>query len=55
MRADDLPDQRRPVGRRAIEYKIPDMYGRPWAEIWEEYFQQGMDRPKPKEDIFTFK
>ena len=19
-----------------IEYKVPDMYGRPWAQIWEE-------------------
>ena len=43
------------VPGETIEYKIPDMYGRPWAQIWEEYFEQGMDRPKPKEDIFTFK
>jgi hypothetical protein len=28
------------------------MYGRPWAQIWEKYFEQGMERPKPK-DIFS--
>ena len=37
-----------------IQYRIPDMYGRPWAQIWEEYFEKGMDKPK-QEDIFTFK
>jgi hypothetical protein len=36
-----------------IEYKIPDMYGRPWADIWEEYHEQGMQRPEG-EDIFSF-
>jgi hypothetical protein len=28
------------------------MYGRPWAQIWEKYFEKGMDRPKEK-DIFS--
>jgi hypothetical protein len=37
-----------------IQYRVPDMYGRPWAQIWEQYFEQGMERPK-QEDIFTFK
>ena len=36
-----------------IEYEVPDMYGRPWAQMWEKYFEQGMERPK-EEDIFTF-
>ena len=36
-----------------IEYEVPDMYGRPWAQMWEKYFEQGMERPKD-EDIFTF-
>ena len=36
-----------------IEYKVPDMYGRPWADIWEEYHEQGMQRPED-EDIFSF-
>jgi hypothetical protein len=39
---------------QVIEYRVPDMYGRPWAQLWEQYFEQGMDRPKPA-DIFTFK
>jgi hypothetical protein len=36
-----------------IEYEIPDMYGRPWSQMWEKYFEQGMERPK-EEDIFNF-
>jgi hypothetical protein len=38
---------------QVIEYEIPDMYGRPWAHYWEEYFEQDMDRPE-EEDIFSF-
>ncbi|MEP7245966.1 MAG: hypothetical protein ABI885_20120 [Gammaproteobacteria bacterium] len=37
-----------------IEYQVPDMYGRPWARIWEDNFEQGMERPQ-EEDIFSFK
>ena len=37
----------------AIEYKVPDMYGRPWAAIWEEYLEKGMQKPQSK-DIFNF-
>jgi hypothetical protein len=36
-----------------IEYRVEDLYGRPWAAVWEEYFEQGMQRPK-SEDIFDF-
>ena len=36
-----------------IEYKVPDMYGRPWAQIWEEYWEQGMQKPQ-EEDMFSF-
>ena len=36
-----------------IEYKVPDMFGRPWAAIWEEYHEQGMQRPDGK-DLFNF-
>ena len=36
-----------------IEYKVPDMYSRPWGEIWEENFEQNMQRPE-EEDIFSF-
>jgi hypothetical protein len=36
-----------------IQYKVPDMFGRPWAAVWEELFEQGMQRPDA-EDIFKF-
>jgi hypothetical protein len=36
-----------------IEYAVPDLYGRPWAQIWEQYYEQGMQRP-PEADIFNF-
>ncbi len=36
-----------------IEYTVPDMFGRPWAQIWREYHEQGMTRPED-EDIFSF-
>ncbi|HEX5049172.1 MAG TPA: hypothetical protein VFX89_18815, partial [Gammaproteobacteria bacterium] len=37
-----------------IQYEVPDIYGRPWAHIWEKYFEQGMEKPEA-EDIFSFK
>jgi hypothetical protein len=37
-----------------VEYEMPDMYGRPWATIWERYFEQGMSKPDTTEDIFSF-
>jgi hypothetical protein len=36
-----------------IEYQVPDMYGRPWAQIWEQFHEQGMQRPEGG-DIFSF-
>lgn len=36
-----------------FEYMLPDMYGRPWAQIWERYHEQGMQRP-PEKDLFSF-
>jgi hypothetical protein len=36
-----------------IEYRVPDMYGRPWAQIWEQYWENGMQKPE-EEDIFSF-
>ena len=35
------------------EYEVPDMYGRPWAYLWEKYFEEGMERPEG-DDIFSF-
>ena len=37
-----------------IQYKVPDMFGRPWAQMWEKYFENGMEHPKEK-DMFEFK
>jgi hypothetical protein len=36
-----------------IEYKVPDMFGRPWSANWEEFHEQGMKRPDD-EDLFNF-
>lgn len=36
-----------------IQYRVDDLYGRPWAAAWEEYFEQNMKRPKG-EDLFDF-
>ena len=36
-----------------IVYRVEDLYGRPWAAVWEEYFEQGMQRPA-SEDLFDF-
>jgi len=36
-----------------FEYEYPDIFGRPWAQIWEKYHEHGMKRPEP-EDIFSF-
>lgn len=36
-----------------IEYKVPDMYGRPWADNWIEFHEQDMQVPET-EDIFSF-
>ena len=37
-----------------IQYEVPDMYGRPWAHIWEKYWEKGMQKPDAGEDIFDF-
>jgi hypothetical protein len=36
-----------------IEYQVESLYDRPWARIWEQYFEQGMQRPD-EEDLFNF-
>ena len=38
---------------RVIEFEVPDMYGRPWAQMWEKYWEQGMKRPD-EEELFDF-
>jgi hypothetical protein len=37
-----------------IQYRVPDWFDRPWARIWEERFEEGMQRPEADEDIFEF-
>jgi hypothetical protein len=39
-------------GKR-FEYEMPDIYNRPWAQIWEKYREKGMQRPA-EEDLFSF-
>lgn len=36
-----------------IRYQVEDPFGRPWAAIWEQYFEKGMQRPKDAE-LFDF-
>ncbi len=38
---------------QTFEYTLPDTFGRPWAQIWERYHEEGMQRPE-EEDIFSF-
>jgi hypothetical protein len=42
------------VPGQVIQYKVPDMYGRPWAQLWEDNFEKGMQKPAAP-DIFSFK
>lgn len=37
---------------KTIQYEMPDMYGRPWATIWERNFEKGMKKPDVEEDLF---
>jgi hypothetical protein len=36
-----------------IQHTVPDMYGRPWADIWAEFHEREMQPPED-EDIFSF-
>jgi hypothetical protein len=36
-----------------ITFDVLDMYNRPWAQIWEKYWEKGMKRPQ-EADIFDF-
>jgi hypothetical protein len=38
-----------------IEITVPDWFGRPWAQLWEKYFEEGMERPSnAMEELFDF-
>jgi len=34
---------------------VRDLYDRPWARIWEQYFEKDMKRPVAAEDLGGFK
>jgi hypothetical protein len=38
-----------------IEYTVRDLYDRPWARIWEAYFEDGMSRPVEDESLGGFR
>lgn len=38
-----------------IEHTVRDLYDRPWARIWEEYFEQGMSRPAEDDSLGGFR
>jgi hypothetical protein len=38
---------------QSFEFPMLDMYGRPWAQIWERYHEAGMDKPA-EVDLFSF-
>ncbi len=42
------------VPGQTFEYKVPDIFGRPWAQIWEQYHEEGMERPDENEGLFGF-
>ena len=37
---------------QTFEYRVPDIFGRPWAQIWERYHEEGMERPKERPGRF---
>jgi hypothetical protein len=42
------------VAGTVIPHKVPNMYDRPWAKIWEEYHEKGMQRP-PEKELISFR
>jgi hypothetical protein len=37
---------------QTFEYTVPDIFGRPWAQIWERYHEKGMERPQEQHGRF---
>ena len=37
---------------QTFEYTLPDIFGRPWAQIWERDHERGMERPKERPGRF---
>jgi hypothetical protein len=42
------------VPGQTFDYTLPDIFGRPWAQIWERYHEEGMTRPEEEEGLFGF-
>ena len=42
------------VPGQTFEYTVPDIFGRPWAQIWERYHEEGMEQPDENESLFGF-
>lgn len=40
------------VPGQELQFRMPDIYGRPWAEIWERYHEEGMERPQEQTSRF---
>jgi hypothetical protein len=38
-----------------IDYTVRDLYDRPWARIWEEFFEQEMSRPEEDDSLGGFR
>jgi hypothetical protein len=38
-----------------IQYKVLDLYDRPWAKVWEEHFEKGMSKPEGDDSLGGFK
>ncbi|MGD8808196.1 MAG: hypothetical protein PVG24_01255 [Gammaproteobacteria bacterium] len=38
-----------------IPFEVRDLYDRPWAQIWEEYFEDGMSRPEEDDSLGGFR
>jgi hypothetical protein len=37
---------------QTFDYRVPDIFGRPWAQIWERYHEPGMERPREQTGRF---
>jgi len=37
-----------------IEFDVLEMYNRPWAQLWDKYWETDMEKPRRVEDIFNF-
>ncbi|MGV3591062.1 MAG: hypothetical protein ACO1PZ_05180 [Gammaproteobacteria bacterium] len=38
-----------------IDYTVYDLYDRPWARVWEQYFEQDMQRPLADDSLGSFR